>query len=330
MRGFIPLLALSVGALAAPSLSAQQAPPVAAKPPAAAPALPAEAPPDVIKLGQRTDRLTVPVSIADRGPFPFIIDTGAERSVVSRELADYLKLVCGDNIRLFDFTGPADVPTVRVPSLSTGKLGIAAIEAPQLLMDDIGAPGMLGIDLLQGQRVILDFQTRRMTIKPARRHAYGQYVIPVHSRTGQLIVTEAWFNDERIAVVIDTGSWLSVGNSAMLKLAKKRLPNYGSVEVTSVTGRLFKADYTAISNLKIGPVRFNNFGMVFADVPPFERFGLSDRPALILGMSSLQLFGRVELDFANREIAFTPRYRIDLNDVCRGGGMGCVTIGVGS
>lgn len=315
MRGFIPLLALGVGALAAPHLSAQQTPPVSAAPQPTVPPIP-----EGLVLRERTDRMTVPVSIADRGPFPFIIDTGAERSVVSRELAGYLKLLPGDGVRVFDFTGPADVSTVKVPSLSAGKLGTPAMEAPQLLMEDIGAPGMLGIDALQGHKVVLDFQTRRLTLQPARRHANGEYVIPVESRTGQMIVTKAWYNDQPIAVVIDTGSWLSVGNSAMLKLARKPPRTYGSVAVTSVTGRIFKADYATISNLKIGGVRFDNFGLVFADVPPFDRFGLNDRPALILGMSSLRLFGRVELDFLNREIAFTlPRRGIDFHDLCRNG-----------
>jgi hypothetical protein len=30
--------------------------------------------------------------------------------------------------------------------------------------------------------------------------------------------------------------------------------------------------------------------------------GLNDRPALLLGMDALRLFGRVRIDFANREV----------------------------
>lgn len=328
MRGFIPLLALGIGALAGPPLAAQQAQP-SIKPVAAAPA---EGPaPDVLTIGERTDRMTVPVSIGPHGPFPFIIDTGAERSVVSRELAGYLKLLPGTDVKLFDFTGAAQVTTVKVPSLTAGKLGTPAMEAPQLLLADIGAPGMLGIDALQGQKVILDFNTRRMLLRPARRHASGDFVIRAESRTGQLIVTKAWFNNQPIAVVIDTGSWLSVGNTAMLKLAKKAPRSYGPVAITSVTGRTFTANFVSISNVKIDTIRFDNFGLVFADVPPFDRFGLRDQPALILGMSSLKLFGRVELDFVNREIGFSlPRPQIDFHDICRNGSAACRSIGPSS
>jgi predicted aspartyl protease len=319
MRGFIPLLALGIGTLAGPPLAAQQAQPSAA--PVATPA------PDVLVIGERTDRMTVPVTIGPHGPFPFVVDTGAERSVVSRELAGYLKLLPGSDVKLFDFTGAAQVATVKVPSLTAGKLGTPAMEAPQLLLADIGAPGMLGIDALQGQKVVLDFNARRMLLRPAQRHASGDFVVRAQSRTGQLIVTKAWFNNQPIAVIIDTGSWLSVGNTAMLRLAKNAPRSYGPVAITSVTGRTFSANFVTVSNVKIDTIRFDNFGLVFADVPPFDRFGLRDQPALILGMSSLKLFGRVELDFVNREIGFSlPRPQIDFHDICRNGSAACRSI----
>lgn len=321
MRGFIPLLALGIGTVAGPPLAAQQAEPVI-KP--ASTASPAEPAPDILTIGERTNRMTVPVTIGPRGPFPFIVDTGAERSIVSRELAGYLKLLPGSDVKLFDFTGPAEVTTVKIPSLTAGKLGTPAMEAPQLLLADIGAPGVLGIDALQGRKVVLDFNARRMLLRPARRHASGDFVVRAQSRTGQLIVTKAWFNNQPIAVIIDTGSWLSVGNSAMLRLAKRTPRSYGPVAITSVTGRTFTANVVAISDVKIGSIRFDNFGLVFADVPPFDRFGLRDQPALILGMSSLRLFGRVELDFVNREIGFSlPRPQIDFHDICRNGSVAC-------
>lgn len=324
MRGFIPLSALLVGAMAAPHLAAQDVRPsagVATPTPAATPTL------EMLTIGKRSDRMTVPVTIGARGPFPFIVDTGAERSVVSRELAGFLKLAPGADARVFDFTGPSEVPTVKVPSLTAGALGTPAIEAPQLLMANIGAPGMLGIDALQGQSIVLDFQRRRMTLKRARRHASGDVVVPARSQTGQLIVTKAWFNDKPISVIIDTGSWLSVGNSAMLRLAKYTPRSYGPVVVTSVTGRSFTSNFVTVSNVRVGTVRFDNFGLVFADVPPFDRFGLRDQPALILGLSSLKLFSRIEMDFVNREIGFTlaPK-KIDFNDICRGGGAACKSL----
>lgn len=275
-------------------------------------------------LGEATSRMTVPVEIAGKGPYPFIIDTGAERSVVSRELAQSLGLDAGSRARLFDFSGASTVDTVRVPSLSSGMLSTAAMEAPALAAAHLGAPGMLGIDALQGRKVVIDFDRRQMTVLPATRRTRGEVVVDADARAGQLIVTDATFEGHKIAVIVDTGTWVSVGNKAMLALARRKPHSLGPITIWSVTGKSFATDFVAVNDLRIGGVRFDNFGMSFADVAPFERFGLGGRPALIMGMSSLKLFRRVEIDFLNRRVGFTlPRPPIDFHNVCRGGTAAC-------
>jgi predicted aspartyl protease len=280
---------------------------------------PTPAPAETLGFRELTNRMTVQVQVDGKGPYAFIVDTGAERSVVSNELADTLGLDPGARARLFDFAGSSTVNTVKVPSLSAGSLNTYAMEAPSLAEANLGAPGMLGIDALQGHRLVIDFDRKRMTLIPAKKHPKGEILVGAETRLGQLIVTRAEFGGQPIAVIIDTGSWVSVGNKAMLALTKRKPRLLGAITVRSVTGRSFKADYVAVSDLHVGDVRFDNFGLSFADVPPFDRFGLRDKPALILGMSSLQMFRRVEIDFVNREIAFTlPRPRIDFLNVCRG------------
>lgn len=39
--------------------------------------------PTVLDIGSADDRMTVPVSIGNSGPFHFIVDTGAQRTVIS-------------------------------------------------------------------------------------------------------------------------------------------------------------------------------------------------------------------------------------------------------
>lgn len=321
MRGLFALLAVvAAGALGAPLLADGSAPqPPAgetstARPPAAPP-VPAE----TVDVGHRTLRMTVPVTVAGRGPYEFLIDTGAERSVVSHELAQALALDQGPTARMFDFAGISSVSTVRVPSLSAGTLATGGIEAPSLAMADIGAPGMLGIDALQGHRVVIDFDRNQMLLMPAKRHAQGDVRIRAARGTGQLVVTKAWYEGTPIAVVIDTGSWPSVGNQAMRALVTRTPRSLGRISVKAVSGRSFDADYVVVPRVKIGGITFEQFALAFADAPPFERFGLKDKPALILGLSSLKLFRRVELDFVNREVAFTlPRPRVEFLSLCRG------------
>jgi len=279
---------------------------------------PAPAPVETLGFRETTSRMTVPVQVDGKGPYAFIVDTGAERSVMSKELADTLGLDAGQRARLVDFAGAGMVDTVKVPSLSAGSLRTTRLEAPSLAEANLGASGMLGIDALQGHRVVIDFDRQRMTLTTSRKRVWDDVVVGAEARLGQLIVTKASFEGHPISVIIDTGTWISVGNSAMRALAKRAPRMIGPINVQSVTGRSFNTDFVTVNHIRIGDIRFDNFALSFADVPPFERFGLRDQPALILGMSSLKMFRRVEIDFVNREIGFMlPRPPISFSTACR-------------
>ena len=264
-----------------------------------------------LAFGASENRMTVPVLIGARGPWGFVIDTGAERTVVSRELAGQLGLQPGPTIRLIAMAGRSAVPTVIVPALSVSTVAASTITAPALEQRNLGAAGMLGIDALKGHRIDIDFPRSSMIVKPSRRRYvtagnHGDEVVVVaKSQFGQLIVTDASWRGKRIAVVIDTGSTLSVGNPALLALMAGRARKVGQTSAISVTGATLIADLHVVDDLAIGGIGLNQVPVAFADAPPFHRFGLSRRPALMLGMDILRLFRRVRIDFANRDIQFT-------------------------
>jgi hypothetical protein len=62
-----------------------------------------------------------------------------------------------------------------------------------------------------------------------------------------------------------------------------------------------------IPELRLGPVTLRNVPMAFADVPPFEVFGLSERPALLIGTDLMETFRRISLDFRARKVRFQLR-----------------------
>ena len=296
-----------------PALLAAAAAQLVIAPPAPAPV--PLSPETMLAIGMEAGRMTVPVSINQRGPWPFIIDTGAERTVVSRELAGVLGLRSGPRLRVLAMTGPADVGSVIVPRLSVSTLAHATIQAPALGARDMGAVGLLGIDALQGHAITIDFDRERMTVRPAKRRGTArpsvspnEIVIVARSLHGQLIVTNAYWRTQRISVVIDTGSPVTVGNAALLAAITRRPKLIGPMEMTSATGRTLRATAFAVDRLDIGGIGFRNVTVAFSDVPPFKRFGLGDKPALLLGMDALRLFRQVSIDFANREIRFArPR-----------------------
>lgn len=267
-----------------------------------------------LSLGASQNRMTVPVSIGDRGPWPFIIDTGAERTVVSRELAAMLGLAPGPTLRVVAMTGPSETPSVIVPDLGVSTLAQPTITAPALAAGNIGASGILGIDTLQGHAIDIDFDHAAMVVRPSRKRRVfagnhgDEIVVVAKSLYGQLIVTDAHWRGKRIAVVIDTGSTMTVGNPALLSMMGARARPLGPATALAVTGETLHAQAFVVDGLAIGGIGFANVPVAIADAAPFRRFGLQHRPALMLGMDTLRLFRRVRIDFANRDIQFTlPR-----------------------
>ncbi|WP_375285518.1 retroviral-like aspartic protease family protein [Sphingomonas sp.] len=285
---------------------------LAAAQPVGAPAGEATAtPPTIVAFGDEGTRMTVPVSIAAAGPFRFVVDTGAERTVVSRELASTLGLAAGRTIRVTAMADTAEVGTVLIPSIRVGRIGGARIEAPAFQEQHLGAPGMLGIDTLQGHALTIDFDKAEMSVVPSdrrrRRAPAGspdEIVVRARSLYGQLVVTDAYYAGTRVKVILDTGSAVTLGNPALrARVARNRKP-MKPISLLSVTGTYLNADYTQVRRMKLGDIELADVPVAFADALPFRRFGLTDQPALLLGMDTLKLFRRVKIDFAKREIRF--------------------------
>lgn len=272
-------------------------------------------PPESVSVALGADgseRMTVPVSIAGVSDIPFVVDTGAERTVVSRQLAERLQLTTGPKRRLVTVTGSGDVQTVIVPRLELSGTAVKDIEAPALDATHLGASGLLGLDSLQSRRVLLDFKKNKMTVSPARKYEErwdpDTIVVRAKSRYGQLILVDSSIDGQRIQVIIDTGAQTSIGNLALLKkLARNRRgPTVTPVTLTSVTGESIAAQFTQIRQIKLGGMTLNHIPVAFTDAEPFRRFGLANKPALLLGMDALRLFERVSVDFANRQVKFLP------------------------
>lgn len=143
--------------------------------PSAQPEVP---PPDQIAFADLDERMTVPVTIGDpveTGPYRFIVDTGAERTVISRELAGMLGLAPGRNVRVTAMAGSGDFGTFVIPRIRVGltdaALGLSGqrIEAPALIERHLGARGLVGIDTLQGHALTIDFDRQAMTVAPSTR-----------------------------------------------------------------------------------------------------------------------------------------------------------------
>ena len=308
-RWLAPLLLV----ISAQASAQDAAPPQQNAAPSPSAASAAEPDPATLLFGEEETRMTVPVTIAGAGPFPFVVDTGAQRTVISRELAATLGLAPGRTVRVTGMTGSDSIGTVVIPSLKVSLIGSAPIEAPAISAINLGARGLLGIDTLQDHAVGIDFDTKTMTVTPSRkrqtreRAGPDEIVIRARSLFGQLVVTDAYCNGIRIRVILDTGTSVSMANGALRRRVTRKLGSAARsqpVSLTGVTGETVVADYTTIDRVSIGNLTLGDLPVAFTavDAPPFRQFGLSERPAMLLGMDVLQLFRRVDIDFANREV----------------------------
>ena len=256
-------------------------------------------------------RLTIEVMINGQGPYPFVVDTGANRSVISRELAAALKLPKASPITVDDALGTTRVDAITIDRLGFGSREIRGINAPELAAADLGADGLLGIDSLHGQHVLMDFHARKFLIGPGTEEIdnfAASTVVVGRRRFGQLVLMDAESQTRPIFVILDSGAQNTIGNSAL-----HRLMTFGAGHpaklplgtLISVTGARATAELDSMPEIKLGGVTIRNAPIAYADLHTFTQFHLENEPALLLGMDILHLFRRVSVDFRRREAVFT-------------------------
>ncbi len=263
-----------------------------------------------------SDRMTLPVFIGDQGPFAFVVDSGAERSVIARELAERLSLERTGQARVIGLADIVMADLYRIDYFSMQDVRSRARLVPAFDYRHIGAAGLIGIDELDGHAVVLDFRRSRITIRPsavrrrsARETGFDSDTIVVSARrtAGRLIFSDASVGGRRVDVVVDTGAQGSLGNRALQRLVRASRLQRGRLrdaEITSITGATMNVDQTNIERLTIGGFDFTNLPVAYADSPAFALLDLEQRPALLLGMDALTLFERVAIDFTNRRVSF--------------------------
>lgn len=266
---------------------------------------------DDINARKVRTRMTVEVRVNGRGPYRFLVDSGADSSVVGVRIARDLQLPLGTPAILNATTGTARVDRVLVDELTLGLSTIRNLEVPALQEGDLGGEGLVGIDVLVQQRLMMDFEKRVIKIEDARRPAVrldGEIVVTARRRRGQLILTQVTAARLPVEAVVDTGSEISIGNLALRnKLIKGNRDKFTTIAATGVTGVTVNLQLARVGELKLGSVTLHDIPIAFADVPPFRIFGLEKEPALLLGTDLLETFRRVSLDFKARKVRFQLR-----------------------
>src|ERR1700722_4166506 len=127
--------------------------------------------PDATPINAATDaasHLMVEVRIDGNGPYHFVVDTGADRTILATEVADELGLFHGKKVMLQGVVRAVFAETVAIHTLLFGSITRRHLVVPTLSRSLLEADGYLGLDFLDGNRVTFDFKNHILQVTEPR------------------------------------------------------------------------------------------------------------------------------------------------------------------
>lgn len=262
--------------------------------------------------------LIAPVGVNDAGTYAFIVDTAASRTVISPELALALSLV-----RLDDREGhlaaaggetKTDVYQLGVLKLSEREWKIRSV----LVLPDstglLGPSGILGLDVLAAQPVMLDFRAmklsllNRQSMRKIRRQG-GWQKISVRQNFAGFLTINLKINGHRVTAVVDSGARRSIGNVKLGALLDNLSPASILAQEQIVTGVALPrvpARSGLARAIYFQGLRWNDAELLVADLAIFKTLNLDNKPALILGLDFLRQTSAVMIDFPRQRLWIKP------------------------
>lgn len=280
-----------------------------------------------------------------RGPFRFLLDTGAALSAVSEFLAGELRGIptTAATSTVRGSTGDTSLRSLRFQELRVDRLRVAAPVLAVLQATPRGedaVDGVLGADLLlaAGARLQFAFRAASATLVggPDEHDAIdrgeidrGLGAVEIVRRDGPLWAIRGRFSvppashatrpdapprrpgfargEVEVAALLDTGAQRSIGNLALQRalrleaIAPQAAP--AAAVVRGAGGQALAAQQLDTPPLRLGTATLPAAPMLYADLPVFAYWGLSQRPALLLGMDLLGRLSQLSLDYRRGRVA---------------------------
>ena len=259
------------------------------------------------------DHLTVAVMINGQGPYHFVVDTGAERSVVADNVAAALALPPGKSIMVAGISKEMLTPTTTIAEITFGPFKRNGLVVPVLPRAVLYADGYLGLDAINGTRTTFDFHHQLIRIEQP-----GDVFLPLDRRdetasvrakgkNGRLRIVDCLVDSVAATAFIDTGAEVSVGNPILHEALSSRNKvnlDVGTITLTGVTGGTIEGQMINVTRIGLEDLTFTNGTLAIADVPDFDIWDLRQRPALLIGMDYLRQFAAVTIDYRAKSLHF--------------------------
>ena len=250
------------------------------------------------------------ISINDQGPFRVIIDTGANRAVLSQALATRLGLAQSGEGVVHSINGEEPAKMVNIKSLSFGGLRLSRGDTPVLdgpMLD--GEHGLLGVDGMAGRLLHVDFTRHCVEIyeDATQLPMQGWLSVPAQIRFGSLLLVEGEIMGVRVNVLIDTGSDISLANEsfrdALRGVAARTIEYHGGHAYTY--GRpIVLSQIVWTPRLRLGRSIVDGVNAYVGNFHIFDLWGLQDEPTLLIGMDVLARSREMAIDYEKGVVHF--------------------------
>ncbi|MES1201583.1 MAG: aspartyl protease family protein [Pseudomonadota bacterium] len=261
-------------------------------------------------------RVVAPVTVNGQGPYRFIVDTGANRSVLSSALAQRLGIQQDGVGDIHSIEGVSQAPMSNIGSIAFGRMTLSSGLMPILNNERVlaGEAGILGVDGMEDRRLRIDFEDHCIEILPAdhARPLGGWIQVRGALRFGHLVVLRARVRDVPINVLLDTGSDGTLGNVAL----RNALQHVALSREDLIAGRAYTAgrpivfdQAVVIPEMDLGDLAVTHVTAFIGDFHVFSLWGLSDEPTLLIGMDVLSQTREIAIDYRRAIVHFRVRRR---------------------
>jgi predicted aspartyl protease len=255
--------------------------------------------------GGRQPLILLPVFVDGRGPYSFVLDTGAGPTLVSNELAEALALPRGEEQDGRGAAGKMTLVKSELPSLTVGQETLENVPVSVTDLSFIGraigaqVDGGLGHSFLRHFAVTLDYATNALTLTlpvGGAERALDEREIAFQSAHAEnpLVVVPVFVNEKGpYDFALDTGASstvISLELAAEFGLATEKIP-----QLTGGGGSV-NASRVQLSSLAVGASRQENLTAAATDFLAQLNAALGNKLQGIVGYNFLRHY-RVTLDY---------------------------------
>lgn len=267
-------------------------------------------------LRDRIGRVWAPVYINGQGPFRLVLDTGANRSVITPRIAARIGVpIHASAIKLIGVTGSSVVPMVHVDSIEVGDLWLDRREVA--VLDEVfgGAEGVLGADGLSDKRIFIDFENDEIAIQYSRRKALPRGFTRIRAKVhhGHLLMFDVKVAGVRARAMLDTGAQSTIGNASLREALAKKYRRGAPNNIMGVTLDIQQGEAFDAPPMALGELTISGMSVTFGDFHVFDAWKMNNEPAMLIGMDVIGLLDTLIIDYKHKELQLRAR-RSQRND----------------